>query len=300
MYIILACFIGTLITLMVMFNSVLSVEAGHLLSLLVLHIVGVSVASCVLLFKKNKIKGKKLPFYFYSAGMLGVLIVYSNNLCFNILGASVTLSLGILGQSLGAILIDSTGFLGMKKHPFDSKKIAGFLTIFAGVLMMVDQWEFQLLYILLAFLAGMFVIMTMVFNSQLGLNLGIFQATRVNYFVGLVTVLLIIVLGGFEMGDSLSILKGINPIYIFGGGVTGVMIVASINFVVPKIPTIYTTVLMFLGQIITGLLIDYFLYDRFSVRILTGAVIVLSGLVINMCIDKYQSIVNQKKCACPS
>lgn len=64
-------------------------------------------------------------------------MVLFNNLCFNKLGASLTLSLGLLGQSVAAVIIDHFGLFGMEKHKFQSGKITGFVLIFLGIAVMM-------------------------------------------------------------------------------------------------------------------------------------------------------------------
>jgi len=56
---VIAGFLGTLITLMVMFNSMLSVKSGHLVSLIVLHLVGICAATLILLYIRKPKQTKK-------------------------------------------------------------------------------------------------------------------------------------------------------------------------------------------------------------------------------------------------
>ncbi len=292
MNMLLASLIGMVVTIMITFNSILSVEAGPLPALLIFHMVGILTASIFLVFQKTKQNHGKIPLYFYTGGIIGVMVVFSNNLCFSVLGASVTLSLGIMGQSLGSILTDTTGFLNMKKHPFNVNKLFGFLLIFMGTLLMVDKFELHSFYIILAFMTGLMVIFSMVLNSQLAVGIGLLKATQMNFFTGLITVLVIMLFAGDPI-VSFKTLSGIHPVYILGGGILGVFIVVGFNYILPKIPTIYTTVLMFLGQIVTGLIIDFFMDKDLSVKIIIGAIIVVSGLAINVWIDKHKERVIQ-------
>lgn len=285
MYIPFASFMGVLITLLIMFNSVLSVQAGQILSLLVFHLVGFSTISLILLFTSKSRHSGQIPLYLCSAGVIGVLVVFLNNICFAILGASVTLSLVIMGQTTGSILIDSFGFLNMNRHRFEKRKLFGYLLMLSGILVMVDTWKFHSLYVLLAFVTGILVILTMVLNSQLGIRIGVLKATRMNYLTGLATVIFLILFTGFELKNSLGILAGIHPVYIFGGGITGVCIVIGFNMIVPKIPTVYTTILVFLGQIGTGLIIDGVSGQTLIFKTIAGAGIVLLGLGFNIRVD---------------
>ena len=288
-------FIGSLITLMVMFNSVLAEEAGQMLSLLVFHVVGLSTASLFGFFIKEKADSQHIPIYLYSAGILGVIVVFINNYCFAALGASVTMAIVIMGQSIGSVLTDTLGLLGRPKHPFDIQKMFGFTVILTGIVTMVDKWEFQLFYLISAFLTGILVLMTMILNSRIAICRGTFYATRANYLTGLATVALICIVTGYEFEPLTTSFDSIHPIHWFGGGVTGALVVAGIGYVVPKIPTLYSTILIFLGQIMTSLFIDYFLTQFFSLQMFAGSILVFLGFVMNLWIDAYGSKIGRIK-----
>ncbi len=281
--------IGSLIAMMIMFNSVLAEETGQVLSLLIFHVVGLSTAILFGFFVKEKSDSQRVPIYLYSAGILGVIVVFINNYCFAALGASVTMAIVIMGQSIGSVLTDTIGLLRRPKHLFDIHKMFGFTVILIGIITMVDEWEFQLFYLISAFLTGILVLVTMIFNSQIAICRGIFYATRTNFLTGLATVALICIVTGYEFEPLSTSLDGVHPIHWFGGGVTGVMVVAGIGYVVPKIPTLYSTILIFLGQILTSLVIDYFLTNFFSLQILIGSTIVFLGFVMNLWVDTNHS-----------
>jgi len=122
---------------MVAFNGVLANYIGNNYSSIIIHIVGLIGISFILLLNKNKISlPQNTPLYLYSAGAIGVLTVLFSNISFNTLGASITLSLGLLGQSISSIIIDNYGLLGMKVHKFNKKKITGFALISLGIIVM--------------------------------------------------------------------------------------------------------------------------------------------------------------------
>lgn len=130
-------FIGALIAIMIMINGVLSNFVGNYLSTVIIHIVGLVAVVLLLIINKSKIKiSKEIPLYLYSAGAIGVFTVLFNNLGFAVLGVSVPLALGLLGQSLASIIIDHFGFFGMKVLKFDIKKSVGLLLITLGIIIM--------------------------------------------------------------------------------------------------------------------------------------------------------------------
>ena len=133
-----AVFIGMLIATMVSFNGVLSNYTDQYISILIIHLVGLITVITILVFKKEKFKLKKgIPLYLFSGGFIGVFMVFLNNLCFNLLGASLTLSLGIFGQLVLACFIDHYGLFGLDIYKFKKKKIIGFFIILLGLVTMI-------------------------------------------------------------------------------------------------------------------------------------------------------------------
>ena len=133
-----AVFIGILIAIMVTFNGVLANYTNQYVSILIIHIVGLIAVIIILILKKEKVKLRKnIPFYLFSGGLIGVFVVFLNNSCFNSLGASLTLSLGIFGQLLLACFIDHYGLFGLDVYKFKKKKIIGFSIILLGLVTML-------------------------------------------------------------------------------------------------------------------------------------------------------------------
>ncbi|WMM24980.1 DMT family transporter [Tissierella sp. MB52-C2] len=137
MYRFYAIFIGVLITIMVTFNGTLDSYLGNYLSILVIHIVGLTAILGILIFKKIKpVFKKEVPLYLYSGGAIGVLLVLANNISFSALGASLTLALGVFGQLILSSAIDHYGLMGMDTYKFHKKKIVGFGIILVGIIIM--------------------------------------------------------------------------------------------------------------------------------------------------------------------
>ncbi|BDB01459.1 DMT family transporter [Clostridium botulinum] len=132
-----SAFIGTLIAIMTLFNGTLANTFGNYTSSIIIHVIGLFSITFVLLISRSKFKIQKgVPVYLYSAGAIGVFSVIFSNLSFSKLGVSLTLALGLLGQSLSSIFIDHFGLLGMKVIKFEKKKCIGLLFIILGIFIM--------------------------------------------------------------------------------------------------------------------------------------------------------------------
>lgn len=142
-----------------------------------------------------------------------------------------------------------------------------------------------MLYIILAILCGCITIISMIVNSHLARIIGVFQGTLINYIVGLVCTIALIII----VKSSTYVLPNHYtniPLWAFLGGLLGVIVVASTNIVIPKIPTIYTTLLIFMGQLFTGILIDFFKDGFVSKGKIIGGLLIILGLIYNSFVDK--------------
>jgi len=129
--------IGAIISVMILYNGTLSNALGNFNSSIIIHIVGLISIILVLIISKSKLKIQRgIPFYLYSAGAIGVFTVVFTNLSFTKLGVSLTLALGLLGQSIFSIFIDHFGLLGMNIVKFKRKKYIGLLFISFGIFVM--------------------------------------------------------------------------------------------------------------------------------------------------------------------
>jgi transporter family-2 protein len=129
----------------------------------------------------------------------------------------------------------------------------------------------------LAVLAGGLVVVSMSLNSSLALRVGVFRGAVVNYVVGLAGALVLAAVVGFGPTPVWSAV----PWWAWTGGILGVGIVAGSNFVFPRIPVVLAAVLLFLGQLGTGLAFDALREGRLPVQKLAGAALVVAGLVLS-------------------
>ena len=130
--------VGLLIAIMVLVNGTLASYFGDYAATVIIHIVGLVLVSIILLARRQKIKfSRQIPLYWFSGGAVGAFMVIFNNMCFNKLGVSLTLALGLVGQLIASAIIDHYGLFGLSISRFKKEKILGFLTIFVGITIMV-------------------------------------------------------------------------------------------------------------------------------------------------------------------
>lgn len=122
-----------------------------------------------------------------------------------------------------------------------------------------------MLMILLAILGGVLTTLSMIVSSALGKKIGLIQSTIIHYIGGLIGGVFILIGMGSASAPSIIDLSKM-PLYIFLGGIMGVIVVYISNIVIPKIPVVYSTLLMFSGQMICAIIIDTIIIGEFSLK----------------------------------
>lgn len=137
------------------------------------------------------------------------------------------------------------------------------------------------MYYILAFLAGVFTLISVITNSNLAKYIGTRQSTLINFIAGLSVSIILYIFFNNQPFEFINF-----PIWTLFGGLFGVFIVIISNLIIPKIPTIYSTLLIFIGQLFTGLLIDCFQANTLQLNKVIGAFLIITGLFYNLLVDK--------------
>lgn len=137
MYSLFVLIAGMLQSAMMGFNGVLSESIGLFGVSLVVHVSGgLLLVLYIALFVRKKITLRGMPWYLYSAGFFGVLLVSVSSFCVSILGAAVTTCLSVAGQLVISAIVDHYGWFHVPKVPFSKKRIPCFLMILIGIILL--------------------------------------------------------------------------------------------------------------------------------------------------------------------
>lgn len=130
--------VGFLIAIMVMVNGTLASFYGDYAATVIIHVIGLILVSAIIVAKRLKVRlSRNIPLYWFSGGAIGAFMIIFNNMSFANLGVSLTLALGLVGQIVASAIIDHYGLFGLNVSKFKKEKILGFITIFAGITIMV-------------------------------------------------------------------------------------------------------------------------------------------------------------------
>ena len=282
MYYFLSLLTGVIISVMIAFNGGLTQQYGVYTATVLIHLVGLLLILFIVMIKRENPFSKKHSWFLYIGGAIGVFTTVANNVAFSRISVSAILALMLFGQSVTGIVFDRYGFFNMPKHHFAKRKLIGMALVLCGIIAMLS--DFEVIAIVFSFVAGACIVITRSMNARLAELSTIRVSTFFNYFTGLLTAIpVLLILGSFE--TSLFEFSFSPNWYIYFGGVLGVCVVLLSNVTVVKISAFYLTLLIFIGQVFSGVLVDIVISQEVSFRIIIGGVFVTTGLCLNLLMD---------------
>lgn len=287
MYYLLSLLIGILVAAMITVNGGLTSFYGVYAATVVIHIVGLILIGAIVLLRREKPFAKLQPWYLYLGGVLGVATTASTNFAFGKISLSAILAISLFAQSVAGALVDQFGLFGMRKHRFRLYQLPGILLVMGGVACMMGG-GFAFWPVLAVFGSGVLLVVSRSYNARLADNTSGYISTFFNYVCGLLTAIPVLLLFGTREPIFLGFAFTPNW-WAYLGGAIGVGTVWLSNVVVVKIPQLYVTLLMFVGQVFTGVLLDALLDGAFSVENIIGGALVTLGLALNLLFERRAS-----------
>ena len=141
-----------------------------------------------------------------------------------------------------------------------------------------------MIYYLLALFMGIIVVITPVLNGQLTLKTSTYKTAHLSFMVGGFSATVIFLIFGSSILGT-GFLSSIEPIY-YSSIFFGVFLILLMNYYSSRIAAFLIVIIPFVGQTITGVLVDYYLIDKFKFTKLIGAGVILIGLYVNALIEK--------------
>lgn len=274
---------GILRATMQSFNGVLRGYVGQFGTSFVTHVVGGVLLIGYILLGKKKIRLGPMPWYLYSAGFFGLALVAGGSFCVGKIGPALNVCLSICGQLTQSILMDHFGWQGMKRTPFNKRRIPALAVILAGVLVMNFAGQEGLAalagnvgYLLMAFLIGCVAVFSSTVNYQATQRLGTANGTLINYLTA--SALSAVLLAGTGSGETWAGF-GQAPAWVYLGGVCGVVALVIIVVTLNKITLFQSTTFLLAGELVGAVVLDAVLYHSMSPGKLVGVAIVATGVV---------------------
>ncbi len=288
MYNLLAVLTGIIISVMIAINGGLTKVYGVYLAAVIIHVVGVLFALILCSTGKRKIKIRSnAPKWAYLGGLIGVLTTFCNNCAYGKISMTSIVALGLLGQSVTSVVLDSFGLLGIPQKKFNKTAWIGFLPAFLGIFIMLDKSvSDSMTAVLISFAAGISIVLSRTVNARLSHETGALNGSLINHLAGLPVCIFLLLL--FQKTVWITPTE-ITP-WMYLGGAFGVITVLLFNIVVPTVSAFRLTLLSFIGQVFMGAGLDLFLGQTQLDASFTGGIIIAAGLVLNILIDHRNSM----------
>lgn len=137
-----------------------------------------------------------------------------------------------------------------------------------------------MLFVLLAIFNGMLSVINKMVNVQAKRHLGMLNGTLINYLEGTLLSLLLVILLGKSNELNPTRLSAIPPIY-FIGGVAGLLSMIFAIRGMDKTKVILSTVLILIGQLGMGFVIDSFGKKELTFLKFMGIILIIIGIALN-------------------
>ena len=134
-----------------------------------------------------------------------------------------------------------------------------------------------MIYALLALLSGGTVATSILLNARLGVVKCLYKGVFINYLIGFLVALPIALL--FNGLKFTHVEINWKLLLSLTGGAIGFVAVILNSHITPKIGILYITILLFIGQLGTGIVIDGIRDGSFSIGKIVGGLLIITGLV---------------------
>lgn len=273
------------IAVMLVLNGKLTEVYDFYASTFIIHLVGLIATTVIMWFKKEKFRlGKAVPIILYTGGLIGVGTTIFNNAAYGKISVSAILALSLFAQAVTSLVIDHFGFFHMPVQKFNSGKLIGFLFTMLGIFYLLQGSGFAIVPVILALLTGITVVCSRSVNAELAEKSSVWASSWYNYFIGLITCGVIWLVAVCFGQSTFALEINLNP-WIYTGGLVSVIAVTILNVVTKKISAFILTLIMFVGQLFVGILLDVMLGQAFTVTYLVGGILTVFGLCFNLWMD---------------
>ena len=239
-------------------------------------------------------------------GLYGVINVGMIIVAIPLLGAALTLTVIMLGQLSAGVVIDHFGLFGSKATVISGFRVAGILTITAGIILIYigsldkvmgrlhvgpdgkpaeprHKGTYRIIMLFLTFVAGIFGAIQSPTNASLAGVVGNWEGTFISFVVGTIALIPITLIA--NKGKFVSIRKNDIKPWMLLGGIYGVGGIFLSLLTVVTLGTAMQVACGMIGQLSGGMIIDTFgLISAPKVPVnkkrLTGIFIILAGVVI--------------------
>nr|WP_263314903.1 DMT family transporter [Mammaliicoccus sp. Marseille-Q6498] len=236
-------------------------------------------------------------YVWFTGGLLGVVFLTGNLLLLPRIGAALTVVMTVSGQIIMGLIIDQFGLFNADIHPINVSKIAGVIVMLFGILLMnykkksariiTNESTHTNFWIILGVFTGCLPPIQTAVNSALRYEVqSYYLSALISFAIGTTAlfILSLIIVRRIRFSLTQPEQGKIKPIYFIGGPLGAIFVTTNI-LLMPELGAALTLMVVILGQMLMGLIIDHFgLFNtpkyKITTRRLVGAILVFIGIVI--------------------
>ncbi|MEN9679896.1 MAG: hypothetical protein RLZ57_1025 [Actinomycetota bacterium] len=233
------------------------------------------------------LKEKVIPYWGITGGLLGGTFITMQSYLVPKVGVAI-LSVGYIGgQTVCSLFIDQIGLTGGGKKAISPARIwAGTITIIAVLVSVFDRLNsasLTLFFVVLSIFSGGIVALHRALNGRINeITLQSSATTIVNFIMGTTFLAMIFLFLLLTNSTTWSPLPE-KPLWIYTGGITGVLYIAFSAKVVQHIGVLHFTLFSVGGQLVGSLLLDWLLpttTDGISLFLIFGILLTFLGVIV--------------------
>ena len=277
---------GVILAAMISLNGELTSVWDVFVATVLIHLVG-----CVTALVYRHLEGSRArmwghrPAWVYLGGVLGVGTTLLQ--CLAVLSLSLTsvVALGLLGQILCSLAIDLFGLLGAERARPRPTVLVSLAFALVGIWMMLGAGAGSALAIAGALGSGACIVASRTTNARLSELTDVPTSTLLNFVTALPVALVVAALATTPeaLVSTAARASGLAP-WVYAGGVLSVAVIAIYNVVVPRLPSVSLTLLVFSGQVVAGLVVDVVLGGALDASV-AGSLVVTAGIALASVLD---------------
>lgn len=262
-------------------NEGLTVQFGVYHASLYIHIVEAIFATVILTAKKRLPRlNRQIPWWMYLGGVIGVFTTVFNNVAFSHISLTSIVVLGLFAQLSCSWLIDRFGLFGMQKQDENQLSIPGLLISMVGIIFMLDQSMADGgIYVLISLGAGVTVVLSRIVNAHLSERIGALQGSLINHMAGIPLCLILTLI------MTETTLQAPFRLWIWCGGILGVITVTLCNVILLKMSVSQMTLLGLFGQLLCGIAIDILAGNAVNSREFQASLLVAAGILVSRFVE---------------
>lgn len=140
---------------------------------------------------------------------------------------------------------------------------------------------------IVATLIGFTIVISMVQNARLAKEISNHQTTLMNFMTGLLSIGIIFLVTG-KGTAAFTGFTSLPPLAYIGGSI-GVGVVFISTVIIRKVSIIAASMLMYTGQMLAGIVIDYYRGIELSPLKVMGCFLIIAGIYFNAYLDSKAS-----------